>query len=56
MITILGTTRVQIPQAGNLLTDGDTFSKEIYLGEGAVEWSEVPDDGQLEPIQAEIVE
>lgn len=49
MITIIGTTRVQIPQDGMLLTNGDTFSKEVYLGEGAAEWEEVVDDGQLEP-------
>ena len=56
MITETGNTRVQTPAEGMLLTNGEVFSKEIYLGEGATEWLEVPDDGQLEPIQAEIVE
>ena len=55
MITIIGTTRVQTAQEGMLLTKGDTFSKEVYLGEGAAEWEEVVDDGQLEPIEPEIV-
>ena len=47
MITIIGTTRVQTAQEGMLLTKGDTFSKEVYLGEGAAEWEEVEDKGQL---------
>ena len=56
MIEIIGTTRVQTPNEGYLLTNGESFSRLVYLGEGAQPWEEVPDDGQLEPIEPEIVE
>ena len=52
MITIIGNTRIQTPSDGNLLMNGDIFSKEVYLGEGAEEWEEVLDEGQLDPNQS----
>lgn len=49
MIKKIGNTRVQEASDGMLLTDGETFSKLVYLGDGVKEWVEVVDDGQLEP-------
>jgi hypothetical protein len=48
MITIIGNTRVQTPSDGNLLTKDGIFSKQVYLGEGAEEWEEVLDEGQMD--------
>lgn len=45
--------RKQIASEGMILKNGDNYSKMVYLGEGAQEWDEIPDDGQLEPIVAE---
>lgn len=56
MITNIDGLRKQTPKQGNILTNVDSFSYEVYLGDGASEWEEVLDSGQLEPIQAEIVQ
>ena len=48
------TTRVQVARDGYLLTNGEVFSKEVYLGEGATEWQEVEDTGQMNTEQGEI--
>ena len=56
MIVIIGNTRVQTPSEGNVLTNGESFSREVYLGEGAQEWDEVPDEGQLDPNQSVLEE
>ncbi len=39
--------RAQYASPGMLLTNGETFSKLVYLGDGAPEWEEVEDKGQL---------
>jgi hypothetical protein len=39
----------QTPDEGKLLTNGEVFSRLVYLGEGASEWEEVDDTGQLNP-------
>ena len=56
MITIENGHRTQTASEGILLTNGESFSKIVYLGDGAPEWQEVPDNGQLDPIVAEVVE
>jgi hypothetical protein len=48
------TTRVQVSRDGYLLTNGEVFSTEVYLGEGAIEWQEVEDVGQMNIEQGEI--
>jgi len=40
---------------GYLLHNGaDMYAKEVYVPFG-VTWDEIPDDGQLEPIEAEVI-
>jgi hypothetical protein len=41
----------QTASEGKLLTNGDTFATVVYLGEGASEWDEVDDTGQLNPVE-----
>jgi hypothetical protein len=41
----------QTASEGKLLTNGDTFATVVYLGEGASEWEEVDDIGQLKPVE-----
>jgi len=55
MITTIDGHRTQTPEQGNILTNGEVFSYEVALGDGMPEWEEILDSGQLEPIQAEIV-
>ena len=38
----------QRPDEGKLLTNGELFSKLVYLGDGAADWQEVDDIGQLD--------
>ena len=56
MITIIEGFRIQTPESGNILKWEENYSYEVALGEGMPEWNEVLDTGQLEPIQAEVVE
>jgi hypothetical protein len=48
MITNIGNTKVQIPSEGMVLSTGQNYSKMVYLGEGAQEWEEVEDIGQID--------
>lgn len=56
MIAIIDGFRIQTPELGNILKWEDSYSYEVALGEGMPEWDEVLDTGQIEPVQAEIVE
>ena len=33
--------RIQTSDAGKMLTNGETYSKIVYLGDGAVAWAEI---------------
>ena len=55
MITIENKLRMQTPSEGNLLKHEENYSKLVYLGDGAPEWEEVLDSGQLEPLTPEII-
>jgi len=55
MIVIENGHRTQTADEGMLLTNGESFSKEVYLGDGATAWDEVLDIGQLEPLTTEII-
>ncbi|HEY6915153.1 MAG TPA: hypothetical protein VI413_10795 [Paludibacter sp.] len=56
MITNEDGLRKQTASDGMLLVNGESFTKEVYLGNGMPELEEVPDDGKLEPIPAEVIE
>lgn len=53
MITEKDGLRIQTAEEGMLLYNGEIYAKEIYLGDGAQPWQEIPDDGQMEPIKPE---
>lgn len=40
--------RKQIADEGMLLKNGDNYTKMVYLGEGAQEWEQVEDTGQID--------
>ena len=53
--------RVQIADTGKVLTNGDTYSERVYLGDGAAPWAEVnpPEDGEdtyLEELESELID
>jgi len=50
IVTLIGNTRVQTPSSGYLLTDGEIYSLQVYLGEGVEPWQAVIDEGQLDEI------
>jgi hypothetical protein len=56
MITIENGTRKQTASDGMVLTFDGQYSYEVYLGNGMPEWDEIPDTGQLKPIETVIVE
>lgn len=56
MITEINGFRIQTPESGNVLEWDGNFSYEVALANGVPEWNEVLDTGQLEPVQAEVVE
>jgi hypothetical protein len=39
----------QTATTGNILTDGTTYSYEVYLGEGAADWQEIQDKPEYHP-------
>lgn len=55
MITIENGHRTQTAATGNILIFDGMFAYMIYLGDGAQEWDEVLDSGQLEPLTPEII-
>jgi len=59
MTTIENGLRSQTASEGMILKNGDSWSKQVYLGDGAQEWEEVPESMQPQPevidIEAEII-
>ena len=36
--------RIQTADMGKTLTNGDSYSKKVYLGDNASVWNEIPDE------------
>jgi hypothetical protein len=49
MTTIENGHRVQTASEGMILTNGENYSKTVYLGEGMPEWQEVPESQMPQP-------
>jgi len=52
-IEIVNGMRVQTPDEGKVLTNGESTSTQVYLGEGATPWAEVDATLELEALEAE---
>jgi len=55
MITNENGLRTQTASEGMILKNRDSWSKMVYLGDGAQEWEEVPESMQPQPEVIDVV-